>query len=406
MQSALFFFSSKARFLALKTDMESNCDALPLVDARGTPARKRKRRMCAHPGCKYVARAGGDRCGTHGGAKHAMCAHPGCKYSARAGGDRCVTHGAAKTPNRECAHISGCKFQARPGGFCVTHGGPKPTRRKCAYPGGCTRDASGAHAMCVPHGCPKQTRTLLRCTYFGGCKRYARPGFRACARHGGGKRCAHEGCPNGAVDASGNCGFHGGGKRCAEEGCPSGAAGATDFCKIHGGGLRCPNCATWPDSRGGNRKYDGHCATCFKRIFPNDPRSKVIYEHTKEIRVRNALNEHFDGFVHDTPIWTGGCDCTHRRRVDHRKLINGTLLCVETDEHAHSGYDKRDEEIRYDDLFMVHSGKWIFIRFNPDGRGVDMEDKLACLMEEVEFQTGRIEREENTELLEIIKLFY
>ena len=55
---------------------------------------------------------------------------------------------------------------------------------------------------------------------------------------------------------------------------------------------------------------------------------------------------------------------------------------------------------------MVYSGKWIFIRFNPDGRGVDMEDKLARLMEEVETQIGRIERSENTELVEIFKLFY
>ena len=132
----------------------------------------------------------------------------------------------------------------------------------------------------------------------------------------------------------------------------------------------------------------------------------MIYEHTKEIRVRNELNDHFDGFVHDMPLWTGGCDCTHRRRVDHRKLVDGTLLCVETDEHAHAGYDARDEEIRYDDLYMAYSGKWIFIRFNPDGRGVDMEDKLARLMEEVETQTARIERSENTELVEIVKLFY
>ena len=184
------------------------------------------------------------------------------------------------------------------------------------------------------------------------------------------------------------------------------AKGATEFCSIHGGGLRCPNCATWPDSRSGNRKYDGHCATCFKRIFPTDPRSKVIYEHTKEILVRNALNEIYPGkFLHNHPIYTGQC-CTHLRRTDHRMQINETLLCVETDEHAHSGYDKRDEEIRYDDLYMAYSGKWIFIRFNPDGRGVDMEDKLARLMEEVEAQTGRIEREENTELLEIVKLFY
>ena len=72
-------------------------------------------------------------------------------------------------------------------------------------------------------------------------------------------------------------------------------------------------------------------------------------------------------------------------------------------------YDKRDEEIRYDDLYMVYSGKWIFIRFNPDGCGVEplaMEDKLARLMEEVETQTARIERSENTELVEIVKLFY
>ena len=32
----------------------------------------------------------------------------------------------------------------------------------------------------------------------------------------------------------------------------------------------------------------------------------------------------------------------------------------------HSSYDKEDEKIRYDDLYMVFSGKWVFIRFNPD----------------------------------------
>ena len=132
----------------------------------------------------------------------------------------------------------------------------------------------------------------------------------------------------------------------------------------------------------------------------------MIYEHTKEIRVRNAINEHFEGFVHDTPLYTGGCDCTHRRRIDHRCLIGNTILCVETDEHAHRDYDEKDEEIRYDDLYMIHSGKWIFIRFNPDGKGVDMEDKLDYLVEEVKTQIERIENEENTELVEIIKLFY
>jgi len=41
-------------------------------------------------------------------------------------------------------------------------------------------------------------------------------------------------------------------------------------------------------------------------------------------------------------------------------------LADETDEHAHQGYDEKDEDIRYNDLYMVHSGKWVYIRFNPD----------------------------------------
>uniref|UniRef100_A0A6C0LB47 Uncharacterized protein n=1 Tax=viral metagenome TaxID=1070528 RepID=A0A6C0LB47_9ZZZZ len=55
---------------------------------------------------------------------------------------------------------------------------------------------------------------------------------------------------------------------------------------------------------------------------------------------------------------------------------------------------------------MIHSGKWIFIRFNPDGKGVDIEDKLKTLIDTIEEQIMRIHREENTELLEIIKLYY
>jgi len=253
-----------------------------------------------------------------------------------------------------------------------------------------------------------------------------------CREHGGG-RCVESGCKNWAVERyryirspsfpflvkmpdskpNNKCERHGGGNRCSESGCNKAArirngalVGEPYRCIAHGGGQRCPNCITWPDSRGGQSKYDGYCATCFKQVFPNDERSKIIYTHTKEIRVRNEINTKFEGFIHDKPLYTGQCDCTMRRRIDHRKLIGATLLCVETDEFAHKRYDAKDEEIRYDDLFMVHSGKWVFIRFNPDGKGVDMDDKLTRLVEEIQIQIKRIENEENTELLEIVKLFY
>ena len=115
-----------------------------------------------------------------------------------------------------------------------------------------------------------------------------------------------------------------------------------------------------------------------------------------------------------------------RRRIDHRKLINGTILAIETDEGQHKSYDAKTEENRYDDLFTgAHSGHWIFIRFNPDGytdskgekrKGMfdangkqyydEAKGRLIALKDEIEKQIRRIENYENADYLEIHKLFY
>ena len=96
--------------------------------------------------------------------------------------------------------------------------------------------------------------------------------------------------------------------------------------------------------------------------------------------------------------------------IDHRKLIGNTILAIETDEFGHRGYDQKDEEIRYDDLFMIHSGKWIFIRFNPDDNidnvsKVDIDDKIDKLIETINDCIDRINNDENNELIEIYKLY-
>jgi hypothetical protein len=163
-----------------------------------------------------------------------------------------------------------------------------------------------------------------------------------------------------------------------------------------------------------NVKYKGYCASCYQQLFPNDPLTLQIRSKTKEIAVRDFINLNFEGFQHDKPLWSGSCDCSHRRRIDHRKLICNTLLCIETDENQHKDYNKTDEEIRYDDLFMLHGGKFIYIRFNPDkfkdknNKSINpmLYTRLPILKEEIERQIKRIENEENKELLEIIKLYY
>jgi hypothetical protein len=56
---------------------------------------------------------------------------------------------------------------------------------------------------------------------------------------------------------------------------------------------------------------------------------------------------------------------------------------------------------------MIHSGKWIFIRFNPDSNisKVDIYDKLRHLVDVMHNCIEKISRGENTGLIEIIKLY-
>ena len=182
----------------------------------------------------------------------------------------------------------------------------------------------------------------------------------------------------------------------------------TGKCRHHGGGTPCINCVDWIDSKQGLEKYDGYCLRCFKYLKPDDDRCKDVRAHTKELMVRERLNAEFDSFIHDRTLFTGGCDCTHRRRIDHRKEFDDVILAVETDEFAHVNYDQQDELNRYNDFYMVDSRKWVFIRFNPDSNRskVPIEEKLNTLIELVREFIRQIENDEIEEELTIRKLFY
>jgi hypothetical protein len=180
--------------------------------------------------------------------------------------------------------------------------------------------------------------------------------------------------------------------------------------------IKCPGGIgfTCPYSHRGKEKYRGHCVRCFRQNFPMDPLTLKIRCKTKEIMVRDFINLHFSGFQHDKSMETGNCECTNRRRIDHRKLICGTLLAIETDENQHKSRYYMDDETRDNDLFMAYSGKWIYIRFNPDNyvdskgkqRKTPMKSRLETLKIEIDRQIQRIERNENTALVERIYLFY
>jgi len=131
----------------------------------------------------------------------------------------------------------------------------------------------------------------------------------------------------------------------------------------------------------------------------------------RETVVRQAIDCVFKDFIHDKAYYTGKC-CAHRRRIDHRLHINDTVLAIETDEDAHVSYNKDDEIIRYDDLVVALGTKFVFIRFNPDtnreelGAKTTLDHKIKALLLCIGMHIHRIRKTENTELFQIVKLFY
>jgi len=153
--------------------------------------------------------------------------------------------------------------------------------------------------------------------------------------------------------------------------------GGSQICEHRKQRNQCPDCGgsqicKSKDTIGcrtrGNRKLNGYCSHCFVHIFPEDPKALTVRKKSKEVQVMTHVFSKYTGFKNDKPFYVdleGGC-CATKRRIDLRKLITNTMLCIEVDENQHKNYIKQNENNRYDDLFMDFSGKYIFIRYNPD----------------------------------------
>jgi hypothetical protein len=170
------------------------------------------------------------------------------------------------------------------------------------------------------------------------------------------------------------------------------------------------------DSKHGSEKYDNFCKHCFCNIFPNDPRTKNIRTKSKENEVINYVCMNHQGtWYHDKPIYVNYDNecCPSRRRIDLRQLIGNTMLCIEVDENQHKYYVAYDEFVRYNEIVLQFTCKYIFIRYNPDKYKVngnvmyvDTKTRLKRLSEEIRKQIDIIELTKNEDYLKIIHLFY
>ena len=168
-----------------------------------------------------------------------------------------------------------------------------------------------------------------------------------------------------------------------------------------------------------NNKYNNYCSRCFAYLFPLHKDTIKIRTKTFELKVKNFIDDNYNGFIHNKVINIGGgCDCRYKRLIDHFIYIDGCLLAIETDENKHLKYNKDDENNRYDDFMMVYTFPHYFIRFNPntsyrDSNGniknPNLYERLRKLKKEIDNAINLIKSQEiyKKENLLIIKyLFY
>ena len=151
-----------------------------------------------------------------------------------------------------------------------------------------------------------------------------------------------------------------------------------------------------PFNLSGKHQHKNRCSRCFQQKFPIEAAKRKMAYRSKEMQVKVFLANTFSDFIHDKPLWTDHCDCTLRRRIDFRKTIGNTMLALECDEFQHKTYEETDQLVRINDLYMGFSGKFIYIRFNPDSyknhngtkKNPKLKDRFPRLKQEVDKQGG------------------
>lgn len=135
-----------------------------------------------------------------------------------------------------------------------------------------------------------------------------------------------------------------------------------DYCK-----------SPWCETQVSNKKYNGHCFTCYVHLFPDKPNARNY--KTKEYTIVDYVKTAFPDFtwVADRKV-ANGCSA---RRPDLLLDLGYQVIVVEVDENQHEVYDCSCENKRLMEISRdVGHRPLIFIRFNPDGYTYGENEKV------------------------------
>lgn len=286
--------------------------------------------ICGHNNYKATCKICGGRSLCEHGKQQCICkdcrGSSLCEHNKRknickiCGGNQICEHDKQKTYCKECG-----------GGSICEHGKSKTTCKEC-----------GGSQICE-HGKRKQY----------------------CKECGGGSICEHKRikyqckeCNGGSICEhklhKANCKKCGGSQICIH-------GKYKNLCKQCGGSSLCKS--SWCETYA-NKKYDGHCFTCYVHLFPDQPNARNY--KTKERTIVDYVKTAFPDFtwVADRKV-ADGCSA---RRPDLLLDLGYQVIVVEVDENQHEVYDCSCENKRLMEISRdVGHRPLIFLRFNPDG---------------------------------------
>jgi hypothetical protein len=99
---------------------------------------------------------------------------------------------------------------------------------------------------------------------------------------------------------------------------------------------------------------------------------------TKENKIKKLLEDQGYDFIHNKQFTN---ECCLKYRPDFLFNCKTYFVVLEVDEDAHSGYDKDCEIIRMNNICSGLGLPTLFIRYNPDKKGIEVIEKYQTLME-------------------------
>ena len=118
----------------------------------------------------------------------------------------------------------------------------------------------------------------------------------------------------------------------------------------------------------------------------------------------------------DRPLYVtydGGC-CDSKRRIDLWTLVGNVVVAIEIDENQHKAYKPDYEENRYNELVMDFTGRFVFLRINPDSftvrgqrRDPAFDERLQVAEDMLKSLLDKIKHGQGAQgLVEVVHLFY